>query len=606
MGKYVRVFGESANGRASELALPFDAVKPEDERLTLVGDGRSAIVFLGFLVEPDTEDANVETQGEAVAVKMLRDDSNSEYAASLLRRFRVEVLQAQRCGNREQATFVGFRCHGALAAADTSENQLPAGSSKNADNPVLKRLCQHYQLQGPFYAMEMCFGTLFDVLERDGDWQKMGFFQGSPKRLADLGHAKSQAAADIKKVKRAYIPQSRTLRGYDILNAFATDAPSARQLRLRSIAELALSIAEVVGSLHKENFVHRDLKPGNILLWQRPGAAALRFELRLADLGYVASTEDLVEGRSLPEWRTPGMHTPGSQYYRAPEQWTLPIEVRLDTRPEDSAVVIRGSKVQAVDVGDVVAIADARDARGTGSERGKREIFRVNAVPGSDKAEEIVLHLDRTLTSDRSTDLGAHVIKATGYHTDGFSVGSILYDLASGGKDPERFYLYCLLRYQGEPDASSRSIDSVIKELKKSRPKLGSLMDSVGAGGSRRTKGLAKHVEYQLDKNDQWIPDSVLRIIVRCMLRNFVDSYYRSVESQGFHTEENRTKMSVEVTADLRRLLESEECASPSAFPISLSQSSLVLNLRCLADDTFVVAEERDTPTEPLDPASFA
>ncbi|MCP4339195.1 MAG: hypothetical protein GY799_09985 [Desulfobulbaceae bacterium] len=48
---------------------------------------------------------------------------------------------------------------------------------------------------------------------------------------------------------------------------------------------------------------------------------------------------------------------------------------------------------------------------------------------------------------EKEEDLQAHIIKSTGFHTDGFSLGAILYDLISGGKNPEHFYTFCLAAY---------------------------------------------------------------------------------------------------------------------------------------------------------------
>ena len=87
-----------------------------------------------------------------------------------------------------------------------------------------------------------------------------------------------------------------------------------RALPPRTAAEIAHSLARIVGAAHAESMVHRDLKPGNILLARelRPGDIPAPEDLKIGDLGLAKVMGDAVAQVSGDQVGTP--------LYMAPEQ----------------------------------------------------------------------------------------------------------------------------------------------------------------------------------------------------------------------------------------------------------------------------------------------
>ncbi|MCO6453800.1 MAG: protein kinase [Pirellulaceae bacterium] len=82
----------------------------------------------------------------------------------------------------------------------------------------------------------------------------------------------------------------------------------------RQAAELLLQVADAVSHAHRQGVIHRDLKPGNILLVEQPaGAAGPRFVARVTDFGLAK----LVQGDNQLTCTGQLLGTPS---YMAPEQ----------------------------------------------------------------------------------------------------------------------------------------------------------------------------------------------------------------------------------------------------------------------------------------------
>src|SRR4051794_9664590 len=69
----------------------------------------------------------------------------------------------------------------------------------------------------------------------------------------------------------------------DDLGALIADGP----LPAETVREIAADVADALAVLHARRLVHRDVKPGNILVLERPGAVAAK----LADFGIVAAVD---------------------------------------------------------------------------------------------------------------------------------------------------------------------------------------------------------------------------------------------------------------------------------------------------------------------------
>lgn len=80
----------------------------------------------------------------------------------------------------------------------------------------------------------------------------------------------------------------------------------------RDVAELGAEIAEALGAAHEQGVIHRDLKPGNVIIMSRGRVKLLDFGLALLCPGAAASSET----RSLTEIG----HVVGTLAYMSPEQ----------------------------------------------------------------------------------------------------------------------------------------------------------------------------------------------------------------------------------------------------------------------------------------------
>src|SRR5262249_17726109 len=96
----------------------------------------------------------------------------------------------------------------------------------------------------------------------------------------------------------------------------------ARRLRglvlpLQAAAEIVATLADAVAAAHQAGVLHRDLKPGNVLLHPRPGehepGSLAGFEIKVADFGLARPIEH-------QEGRTPSGAIVGTPSYMAPEQ----------------------------------------------------------------------------------------------------------------------------------------------------------------------------------------------------------------------------------------------------------------------------------------------
>jgi serine/threonine protein kinase len=457
----------------------------EERRPIELGTGRNAVVFLGS----STADLRAVSQ-IYYAVKFLKDDPDQEYARVCEDRFFTEAENTHSFGQLA-GSFVKYNSLGAIGlepdakVSDMCIKHLGAGNRDRINTGKdYTAILQSYYLQGPFYAIELCQATLYDLLDRNTPWLDLPVYRLQPPRAEELPSYREalqktahNLAGSIHRVINLYIDGDiNDKSGYDILNAFKM-SPEANWIRNYAVLEMFDRIVSVVRALHSHprKLTHRDLKPGNVFLAHDADFDGVgSVSIKLGDLGFTAELTQLRSTNSLAHGiQNPAAQAPGSQFYRAPEQAELPVEVRVSFDEHiPNRVKVYSSKMSNVQVGDRLVIGDAfkKGAYRRSTDLSPRDtntvqtVFKINEV--LKEGRQIVgLVLDGALTIDKTQDIWAHVVRATGYHTDGYSLGAILYDLVSGGRNPEYFYIYCLARFIEEFSHVKYSVDDIVEAL---------------------------------------------------------------------------------------------------------------------------------------------
>lgn len=609
---------------------------------TVLGTGRNAVVLLAT--------TTLEEEGPATfyhAVKFLRDDPDKQYAAAAADRFFQEAGRVKAFSGYHGA-FVRYISWGSIDHPSRGKEWWSVHFARH--NPVIvnsdpefERLRKHFDLQGPFYILDLCQGTLHDLLDKSMPWSELPAY--SIRTFAVSLRAESiKIANDIREVVARYcVRPIAGLSGYEILNSFRTDdTPDGRvacAIRNFAVLELFAEIADTVAKLHARSdaesgvpLAHCDLKPGNIFFQHTADEHGLdQIKLRLSDLGYVADPALIARGEGTLVAGKKGAEylAPGSQFYRAPEQIELPIEVRVDVDPNDSRLVyIKGSKITRIDPHDWLTLSDLFSDDTRDPERSST--FKILKIEYHRAANIYILELDRPISSTRRGDMQGQITRGTGFQTDGFSLGAILYDLVSGGRNPELFYTYCLASYTSQYAYDAPYSVHDIVEILSPRPSdnaqghyesdrltlaektratqqvwaahslddaLRAIQDAVLIQRNRRDSAAPERLQEQLknfrfrsfqlvrelltDRRGKPIPRDILAIIVGCMVRDVEGSFYRRDPNMGYLTNDNY-RAATEIQRKTAELLRREEFQWPrDNFPRSL-QSNLLFKLRSL------------------------
>jgi serine/threonine protein kinase len=586
-------------------------VEDDEHHPVELGTGRNAVVFLG------SSTANLQSVSqEYYAVKFLKDDPDKEYARVTEDRFFYEATITHSCSHLGDS-FVKYNSWGALSAEiDKPVSDVwvkffgeRINAAVNTGEPYTAIL-QSYYLQGPFYTIELCQATLYDLLDRNTPWLKLPVYDMQPPRAEGLHSytdALNQTAQSLEHSINWIASQYMTgciygKSGYDILNTFK-DEPKANQVRNYTVLELFAHIVRIVRALHSHprKLAHRDLKPGNVFIAHDANFDGIKtISVKLGDLGYIAqlsqlNTTNFSLGYGI---QNPAAMALGSQFYRAPEQAELPIEVRISFEKDTSNTVqVYSSKMSNIQVGDRLVIGDPfkKSRRRRSTELTDQDVvqtvFKINEVV-RDNNHIVGFVLDGALTIDKTEDISAHVVRATGYHTDGYSLGAILYDLASGGRNPETFYIYCLARFIEEFSHVKYSVGDIIEALVPSES------HHEIAHSPAQTRPIRVVSELLTDQRGVPIPCDIIRIIIKCMLRNIdgdVDaSYYSSSPEKGFLGDRNIWAVE-RIHHDTQNCLNNTRNQLPHNFPHEL-KGDLLFKLRSMAPAHPV---ELELPTQP-------
>lgn len=500
-----------------------------------LGTGRNAVVLLAWT-------KSNQKAAQFLALKFLKDDENEEYAQMVKERFLIELIETKRA-SFDTDFFVGFKGHGILGNFDLDDEKNAKWRSlfskwkKGKNSANLHTDVQNYfDLQGPFYILELCQGSLHDLLERGEPWLLASKSYQQVDRYKKAFEIQYENIREkVQQFQAKYIEEiehSEDQSGYSILNTFKHDN-EANKVRYYAVLQLFLEVAITIRNLHNLGLVHRDLKLGNLFLRHAANPMGFnRIHFKLADLGYAGSIIPLQKGTwtlEVDNWRTPGALVPGSQYFRAPEQARLPIEVRVDINKDDpKKVIIKSSKVTEIEKGDQLVVGDyfGESGRGTRNENNQRIINVIR------EGNVYFLDLDNPIDLPSKEDLQAHIIKSTGYHTDGFSLGAILYDLASGGKNPEDFYTYNLARFHKTSQDSSYSVRDIVDTFSRTER----LEEQLG--------DLREELQGQIRNLDkEWVKQfETLKTQYRKQVEDLSQQYKEHYHEQATHLKEHYQK----------------------------------------------------------------
>lgn len=210
-----------------------------------LGTGRSAVVLLATLF-PDPQAAG----NEYYAVKFLRDDPDPQYSEASALRFFTEAEQMWRWG-KTGGNIVTYQGWGAIAKdlerkntrgetrefwwhdyfkgydpdqeQDNPDQKRPRRAVLNNNSPEFKRIKTRLNLQGPFYILELCQGTLEDLLEDDTPWAALPPYRWIDGYWDALESALKVTSGQVEEFSKHYLdPEHPQRSGYDILNSFKT------------------------------------------------------------------------------------------------------------------------------------------------------------------------------------------------------------------------------------------------------------------------------------------------------------------------------------------------------------------------------------------------
>lgn len=341
------------------------------------------------------------------------------------------------------------------------------------------------EVQGDFYAMLAEQGTLEDFLFDTHPWGQRAIFSvraalrselddlvkrrqpdieefmadlRNPRRLAEIAPRDGNRPTPPGAMRGPSDPS-----GMEILNYIGRLSPTVKNAM---VVDLASRVVRTIGVLHRGGgegdqspaegwLAHRDLKPGNFLLSY--DFTNEHSTLKVSDLGYVAGTNvaaSLVHSAA-GAVREPSVLAPGSYLFRPPEQIVPSIEIRFQIL-DAAAGTLRFTDVAGVVAPQVGDFLECQEIKFCGRPReGQKaapgpaaKTFHKTKVAGVSVAGDYVtVTTEDIISSDRQHGdeyyLG-WVIRPSGQHTDLFALGAMIYLFASGGKNPERFYMKCL------------------------------------------------------------------------------------------------------------------------------------------------------------------
>ena len=460
-------------------------------RPVVLGAGNYAVVILAAnSVVP----ANA---SEFFALKLLRKDTESTIYSDIgLMRFYSEVAKTRNfIGNFPY--LVGYRGFGKTVATknaprsrrdekelnDVYGAQLKDVVNLNKEEGLHDFLEQGLKvaLLGDFYVMRAESGTLGDFLLQEFHWEQNPIYVTSPRwknQLQSMRSSNDERVNPAKElIEKEKIDLDRENRsGLGILRAIDKKNP---QFANRAVVELFVEMLQPIAELHnRENanaqdnqeaqagWAHRDIKPHNFLVGFNPPTP--RIDIKATDLGFVIGTSDAGKKETLSSTKDPGVLALGSYLYRAPEQRESRYEILFELDPVAKEVTTI-DQISFLNVGDMaISEGDLFESDnffiGTAKKSDPGTPIRTTIKEAKPEGGKWKLTFSDRLVPRASQILySGDVVKMTGQHTDLFSLGAALYLLASGGKNPEKFYIKYLEEVPYEGDESETDLGSIAR-----------------------------------------------------------------------------------------------------------------------------------------------
>mgnify|MGYP001413796070 CR=1 FL=1 len=210
-----------------------------------------------------------------------------------------------------------------------------------------------YRANDPLLGRLVAIKTVNMSLDPQEMAEYEGRFYQEAKAAGSLNHPNIVTIYDVGKSGNLAYMAMEFLQGEELRSLLTSGQP----LPVGRAVDIAAQVAEGLAYAHQHGVVHRDVKPGNILIDKAGGA-------RLADLGLAVAEDD-------PSITGTG-GTLGTPHYISPEQAVDPRKAaqRIDLRPGDIILGVDGADaavssfmrvLKGLDAGGSVSLDIARD-----------------------------------------------------------------------------------------------------------------------------------------------------------------------------------------------------------------------------------------------------
>lgn len=140
------------------------------------------------------------------------------------------------------------------------------------------------------------------------------YFEHEAENMKNLAHPNIvRFYRFVKRERYSYIVMDY-VEGYSLAEILKTMYERKEYIPLDEIVRVMVQVARALDAIHRENFIHRDIKPGNILI---STAAESKGKAYLSDLGITASIDKVVAGAGTLAYMAPEQHVRGQIGHRS-------------------------------------------------------------------------------------------------------------------------------------------------------------------------------------------------------------------------------------------------------------------------------------------------